>query len=421
MLSLDRVKKMINNFEKMIAGSLDLEEPWYVVNAEFKPEKEAMEITIDVRPTAEFVCPKCGGKTNRYGYEPNEREWRHGDCMFYPCYIKCRRPKVRCEHCGVQQINAPFERKNSSFTLYFEGYALMIMKHMPIANAAEILRCNEKSLTTILCYWVEKAVNEDDLSDVYALSIDETSFKKGHKYVTVVIDADERRVIDVESGKDKESVQKFAEKLEKKGGSKDKIEVVTSDMSTSFLPAIEENFPNAENIIDKFHVKQALNKALDDVRKNEQKTVSDKKTLFRGRRLFMIPQAKMSENQVEKLAEMSKLYPLTGRAYRIVSALDDFYDAPNYEQAKIAFDGLCSWMRRCRLEPMKATAKTLLNHKEKILNYFKNRFTNAVCEGVNSLIQAAKRKARGYHTLRTFSAIIYLVSGKLTLSVPTPF
>ena len=412
---------MVDNFEKMVAGSLDLQEPWFVVKAEFNPEKESMLITIDVRGNAVFACPKCGSETKRYGYEPNEREWRHGDCMFYPCYIKCRRPKVLCEYCGVQQINAPFERKNSSFTLYFEGYALMIMKHMPIANAAKILRCNEKALSSILCYWVEQAVDSEDLSDVIALALDETSFKRGHKYVTVIIDAIMRRVIGVEEGKDKEAVEKFADKLELKNGSKEDIALVTSDMSTSYLPAIEENFPNAENIIDKFHVKQALNKALDDVRKAEQKTVADKTTLFRGRRLFMIAQARMSDEQSFKLAEMSKRYPLTGRAYRIVAALDDFYACTNLQKAETAFDSLCSWMRRCRLEPMKEAAKTLLNHKDKILNYFKNRLTNSICEGVNSLIQAAKRKARGYHTFRTFRAIIHLVAGKLELSVPTPY
>ena len=412
---------MVNNFEKMVAGSLDLQEPWYVVTAEFNPEKEAMLITIDVRENAVFACPKCGAQTKRYGYEPSEREWRHGDCMFYPCYIKCRRPKVICMCCGVQQINAPFERKNSSFTLYFEGYALMIMKHMPIANAAKILRCNEKSLSSILCHWVEEAVDGEDLSEVIALAIDETSFKRGHKYVTVAIDAMARRVIGVEEGKDKEAVEKFANKLELKNGSKNGIILVTSDMSTSYLPAIEENFPNAENIIDKFHVKQALNKALDEVRKAEQKTVADKTTLFRGRRLFMIPQARMSDEQSFKLAEMSKRYPLTGRAYRIVAALDDFYACMEYEEAETALVSLCSWMRRCRLGPMKEAAKTLLNHKDKILNYFKNRLTNSICEGVNSLIQAAKRKARGYHTFRTFRAIIYLVAGKLTLAVPMPY
>jgi transposase len=78
-------------------------------------------------------------------------------------------------------------------------------------------------------------------------------------------------------------------------------------------------------------------------------------------------------------------------------------------------------MRRCRLKPMKDAAETLMRHKGKILAYFKDRLTNAICEGINSMVQAAKRKARGYHTFEGYSSMIYLVAGKLQLSVPHPF
>ena len=272
-----------------------------------------------------------------------------------------------------------------------------------------------------LRYWVNKAVDAMDLREVAMLAIDETSFKRGHKYVTLVIDAAKRRVIDVENGRDAETVKLFAAKLSAKGGDPDSIMAVTSDMSKTYLPAIEKNFPNAENIIDKFHVKKVLIDALDEVRKAEQKAVTDKKELFRGRRLFMIPEARMSIEQVSKLAEMSKRYPQTGRAYRIVAGLDDFYSCQKPEDAEKAFQGLYSWMRRCRLKPMKAAAETLMRHKHKILAYFKNRITNAICEGINSMIQAAKRKARGFHTFEGYSSMIYLVAGKLELAVPNPF
>ena len=93
------------------------------------------------------------------------------------------------------------------------------------------------------------------------------------------------------------------------------------------------------------------------------------------------------------------------------------------EEARNAFDSLYSWMRmrRCRLQPMKDAATTLRNHKEKILAYFYHRITNAVCEGINSMIQAAKRKARGFNTYEGFASMIYLVAGKLQLAVPNPF
>lgn len=225
----------------------------------------------------------------------------------------------------------------------------------------------------------------------------------------------------MEEGRDSETVKKFVEKLSVKGGDPEKITAVTSDMSKSFLPSIADNFPNAENIIDKFHVKKVLIDALDEVRKVEQKAVADKKDLFRGRRFFMIPKARLTAEQSIKLAEMSKRYPQTGRAYRIVAGLDDFYDSRTMEEAESGFDSLYSWIRRCRLKPMKAAAETLKRHRDKILAYFKNRITNAICEGINSMIQAAKRKARGFHTFEGYSAMIYLIAGKLELAVPSPF
>ena len=421
MLTVMRMEGMVENFAAMMAGSQGLTEPWYIDRAIFDAEEMAVRIYVGIRKSANIACPLCGGAAKRYGYEKNERVWRHGDCLFYRCYVHCRRPKVLCSDSGTKQINAPYERKNSRFTLLFEGFSMLILGDAPIAKAAMWLRCDEKSLTKILRYWVNKAVDEMDLSEIARLAIDETSFKRGHRYVTLVIDAAKRQVIDVEEGRGKETVELFADKLSAKGGNRGNVTAVTSDMSKTYLPAIEENFPNAENIIDKFHVKKVLIDALDDVRKTEQKTVSDRRDLFRGRRLFMILEAKLSGEQAAKLAEMSKRYPQTGRAYRIVAGLDDFYASRTTEEAVIAFDSLYSWMRRCRLKPMKDAAETLMRHKGKILAYFKNRLTNAICEGINSMVQAAKRKARGFHTFEGYAAMIYLVAGKLDLAVPCPF
>ena len=406
---------------KMMAGSLGLEEPWYISSVKFDEKELSLHIYVDIRKSAEIACPICGGTTKRYGYEKKERIWRHGDCMFYPTYVHCKRPKIICNNCGVKQINAPFERKNSRFTMLFEGYSMLIMADMPISKTAALLRCDEKALVSIMKYWVNKAIDNRKLNEVTALAIDETSFRKGHKYVTLIIDSSKRCVIDVEDGRDSKVVSLFANKLSQKGGNPLNIVAVTSDMSKSYIPAIKANFPNAEHTIDKFHVKQMFIKALDDVRKAEQKAISDKKQLFQGRKLLMIPETKLSTKQREKIFEMSRLYPLTGRAYRIVTALDDFYQCHTPEEAESAFQGLYSWMRRCRLEPMKTTAETFKRHKDKIINFFRNRLTNAICEGINSMVQAAKRKARGYHTFDGFASIIYLIAGKLELAVPKPF
>ena len=192
-------------------------------------------------------------------------------------------------------------------------------------------------------------------------------------------------------------------------------------MSASYLSVVREVFPNAKQTIDKFHVKQVLLKALDTVRKDEQKESGRKKELFLCRKLFMVSQGRMTDKQRIMVTELSKQYKKTGRAFRIVQSPDDFNTSTSMVEAQERPDKLCSWMRRCRLKPMKDSALTLRNHSKEILNYFHTRLTNAIFEGINAMIQAAKRKARGFHTFEGYAAMIYLVAGKLKLATPVLF
>ena len=145
-----------------------------------------------------------------------------------------------------------------------------------------------------------------DLSDTCSIAMDETSFRHGHKYVTVAVDAVKRRVFDVEPGRDKTAVKNVGEKLERNGGSTKSVNSVTSDVSASYLSAVREVFPNAKQTIDKFHVKQVLLKALDAVRKDEQKESGRKKELFLRRKLFMVSQGRMTDKQRTMVAELSQ-------------------------------------------------------------------------------------------------------------------
>lgn len=217
---------------------------------------------------------------------------------------------------------------------------MMLMADMPRAKVAAALRCDEKSLSGILSYWVGRAVAARSLEGITAVAVDETSFKRGHSYVTLAIDAVGRRVIDVEEGRDKAAVERFAGKLAGKGGDQLKVEAVTSDMSKSYGPAIAEQFPNAEHVIDKFHVKQLVTSAMDEVRKAEQRAVADKKELFRSRWLFWVPRRKLTAEQSADLAALSRRFPWTGRACRIVAGLDDSYDSRGVEEAEGGVQGV---------------------------------------------------------------------------------
>lgn len=407
----------ISGLTELFSESIGIEEPWYIRSIETQGAE--VHIYVDIRDGNMIPCPECGEKCQRAGYEKEERVWRHGDVMFYPCYVHCRRPRIKCERHKTKVVDAPWARKNSRFSLLFEGYAMLILADMPILKASKLLRCNEKSLVRIMRYWVNKAVGEDDLSEITALSIDETSFKRGQSYVTVIVDAGARRVIDVEQGRNEQTVIDFSHKLEEKGGSCEKVRFATSDMSKAYMNGIQECFPYAKLTIDKFHVKKLMLESLDEVRKAEQREHRSKE-LHKSKKLLMIPETRQSAEQRQHVIELCKQYPKTGRAFRMVQALDTVYTSENAEEARTRFESLYRWLRKSRLEPMKKTALTLKRHSEEILNIFRSRLTNAICEGINSMIQAAKRKARGYHTFEGFSSMIYLIAAKLRLACPNP-
>ena len=407
----------ISGLTNLFRESIGVAEPWYIRSIETQGAE--VHVYVDIRDGNLLPCPECGEMCGRAGFEKTERVWRHGDVMFYPCYVHCRRPRIKCGKHKTKVVDAPWARKSSRFTMLFEGYAMLILADMPILKASKLLRCNEKSLVRIMRYWVGKAVDGDDLSQVTALSIDETSFKRGQSYVTVMVDANARRVIDVEQGRSDQTVIDFSYKLEEKGGSCEKIVFATSDMSKAYMNGIQECFPYAKLTIDKFHVKKLMLEALDEVRKAEQKEHRSK-DLLNSKKLLMIPETRQNEEQRLRVMALSKQYPKTGRAFRMVQALDTVYASSQIEEAREKFESLYRWLRKSRLEPMKKTALTLMKYADEILNIFKSRLTNAICEGINSMIQAAKRKARGYHTFEGFSSMIYLVAAKLQLACPNP-
>lgn len=118
---------------------------------------------------------------------------------------------------------------------------------------------------------------------------------------------------------------------------------------------------------------------------------------------------------------MSREYPKLGRAFRMVKQLDDLYFCQTRPQAESVLRRLTSWMMHSKLAPMKEAAASLRRNREEILAYFEQRISNAFAEGMNSLIQTAKRKARGYHTFEGYRTAIFLAVGKLALSYPQPW
>ena len=133
------------------------------------------------------------------------------------------------------------------------------------------------------------------------------------------------------------------------------------------------------------------------------------------------PESRQTEQQRLTIEQLSKQYPKTGRAFSMVQTIDEMYECKNSDEATQVFDKLISWFRKSRLEPMRKVANSLKSHKQTTLAYYYHRVTNAIAERINSFIQAAKRRARGYRTFVGYESMIYSVVGKLYLESPPLF
>lgn len=408
------------NFVEMFERSIGLKDPWKVKRAEFDPRDKAVHVYVEAQKTSKYPCPICGKLSERYDDEEDERAWRHADVVMYPCYIHCRRPRVNCSEHGIHVVDTPWARNGARQTLLFEGYAMMLAETMTLNEARKVLRISRTSLMHIVNFWVEKAVKETDLKEIEQLSLDETSFKRGQSYVTVIGDPMHKRVIGVEEGRDIDAVERFSLDFIARKGDCNKITHVSMDMSATYQKACELCFPNAKTVFDHFHVKKLVLDGMDEVRREEQGR-KHSRSRSSGRKLLMIPEKRMTEDQYSVMQALCHEYPKTGRAFQMVQQFDDLYRCQTMSAAESVLKKLTSWMMHSRLSPMKKVAKSLRNNKTEILEYFKHQLTNAFAEGMNSLIQAAKRKARGFRTFYGYRTMIFLAVGRLHLSYPYPF
>ena len=407
------------NTTDIFAAALNLPEPWSIAKVEFKPDSAgAMELHIELSfpRGSKFACPECGTEATAYDTAP--RTWRHLNFFQYKTYIHADLPRVKCGEHGVKTISVPWAREGSGFTLLFEGWVVELAKHLPVAAIANMVDEHDTRLWRFIKHYVDEARSREDYSNVTAIGIDETS-KKGHKYVTVVVDLNQRKVIYVTNGKDSSTVDRFAEDFKAHKGDAEAIKIVTCDMSLGFKKGISEHFVNSSTVIDKFHVIKHANEAVDDVRRWELRQGPWYKYLLtKTKYLWLKNDSNLTDNQKEKKESLLHKRLKTAKAYAMRVTLQDIYElSTNRTEAEERFKKLCGWIARSRIDSMKKFGELLKNHWDEILSYFDHRYTNAILEGMNSIIQNIKRRARGFRNDEYFKTMIYLGCGKLDLII----
>lgn len=389
--------------------ALGLSDEWFVVKTVFSSTEKRLDIYIDFERGSQFPCPECQELCG--AYDTTELTWQHLNFFQYKTYLHAFVPRSSCTVHGIKQINVPWARERSGFTLLFEAMIMAFVDQMPVKDISEMMDVEDTRLWRIIAYYVQKDLDRSDLSKVRRVGVDETSSQKGHKYVSLFVDMDTRKVIFVAKGKDSSTIQSFKDHLINHNGMPDMITDFSCDLSPAFISGVESVFPNAHITFDKFHVMKLLNKAVDETRRSEQ---IEEKDLKCTRYLWLKNPENLTKKQKEKLHSLSSLQLKTGRAYRMKLVFQQIFNPePVSFNREKALKKWYSWAIRSRNVFIISFAKTLKRHWDGIIYWFVSGINNAILEGLNSLVQAARARARGFRSIEYFKNIIYRVAGKM--------
>ena len=403
------------NSEYLFQMALGIESPWEIVDIKLDNLKtgKKLNISIDFKRGSRF--PDETSELCEV-HDTVQKTWRHLNFFEHACYIHCRVPRIKAKDGKVKLIEVPWARPGCGFTLLFEAYVMaLIESEMPVNKIGELINENAHRLWTIFNYWISRAYSADQPKTPKKLGLDETSKKKGHDYVTLAVDLDERRVLHVTEGKDKNAVKAVRTYLESKGIDVNEVRDASMDMSPSFISGVAVYFPNADIHFDRFHVVKLLNEAMDKVRQTERKEHDE----LKGHKYtFLKNKNNLSASKQKALSELIILYPTLGKAYRLKELFNDLWEMEDEEEATYFLVDWCNEVEKSDIAPFKQFVKTVKAHWTGIVNFCEKEINNGVLEGINNKVQLAKRRARGYRCSENFINMIYFLCGKLKFDYP---
>lgn len=401
----------MQNSEQIFAMALSLGKPWFIREIQFHKETSRLDIYLSFTKGYKFEMDDGKEYT---AYDTVEKSWQHLNFFQHECYLHARVPKVKQADGKIKTQAVPWARKGSGFTLMFEAFAMLLIENeMPVNKAAKILQVYPNRLWNIFSYWISMAHQEDSIEGLDKIGFDETSVKKGHNYVTTMVDLEQRRVLFATPGKGADCIKQSVDYLEDKEIDPSSIKQVCIDMSPSFISGCSNHLPNADITFDKFHVMKEVNNAMDELRKLER---IGNDMLKKHKYTFL--KNKLSPKIEEERNLLMELYPKLGEGYRLKHLFNDFWDIEDKQEAEGYLAFWCDLADESGIFPFQKVVNTIKAHWSGIINYIESRINNGILEGLNSIIQLAKKRARGYRNINNFINMIYFICGKLKFNYP---
>jgi len=402
---------------QLFAAALGITAPWFVQTVDFDSGQRQLTIHVDFVPGSRFAHSKAAG--DHKVHDTQIKRLRHLNFFQHECHLEVRVPRVKLPDGKVALIEPDWVGKLAGFTLLFEALVLLLAQQMPFAAVARTIGESWHRVHAICRRYVDLALAGADLSPLSSVTIDETSSRRGHSYLTLVADADARRVVFVSKGRGADNIAGFVQHLRARNGAADNITAACIDMSPAFIKGVTDHLPKATITFDKFHVVAHASQAVDQMRRIEQRTDPALKGL---RWALLKDKSKLSSDQARDLDRLVVQFTTkrTARAWLYREQLRDILDRRQFNIVSAMLAQWCTNVMRSKVAPMKQVATMIRTHFDGIVAWTRSRQTNGFIEAINGLFQAAKRKARGYTRFQTMKTVLFLIAGKLNFAAINP-
>jgi transposase len=396
---------------------LGLQRPWRVERVELDVSHKRVDIWLEHEAATTWHCPHCAGTGGCYDHVA-ERTWRHMDTCPFQTHVRARIPRMKCAEHGVVQVQVPWAESHGRFTLLFERLIIEVLQCTDtVAGACALLGISWDESFGVMKRAVARGRARKPAKPIPYIGVDEKAFRKGHSYMTIVCDLQCGTVEHVGEDRKIESLSAYFQGLspEQLQG----IEGVAMDMWQPYVQATNQHVPLAAQkiVFDRFHIMGTMNKAVDQVRKQEHRTLMNEgdERLKGTKYLWLYAQENVPESKQNAFDAVRNQQLKTSRAWAIKETLRALWSYRSLPHARRFFNRWFGWARRSRLKPVRQAAMTFKRHIENILTYCKHRITNGVAEGLNSRIMTIKRKACGHRNKNNFITAIYFHCGGLNL------
>jgi transposase len=452
---------------------LDLPGIW-VRQVCFEPDRVVVHVALRRQ---RLICPKCSYSTRaRENDQDHDSVWRHLDLGVWRLELRARLRRLRCPEHGVHVEGVPFARDGARFTRDFEDLVAWLMTKTDQTATCRLVRIDWETVGRIIKRVGDDLLPTDRLGGLFRISLDEVAWRKGHRYLTLVGDHDRSCVVWGTEGKGQAAADEFFQALDPPPidppaparqraswepkpaimvpfgpcptvpagegiigawlpagleldpclfARASRLTAVSMDMTGGYAKSVREHAPQAEIVIDNYHVVALATKALDEVRRehwNELRAAGDAAAAkqFKADRWSLLRNPEdLSDRQATILAAIQAGGGKLARAWAMKEMVREIFKPGLTVQAVAKLlDRLLARLSRSRLAPFVRLGRTIRKHRDRILAARRLSLSNARAESQNNKAKLIVRRAYGFHSARAALALILLACGPTTLTLP---